>query len=72
MTNYDDSPRDAISQRFKNIPAQRVGGPEEVAAASLFLASDESSYMMGSEIVVDGGMVLGHYYDGMPGAPGAG
>lgn len=71
MTNYDDSSRDSINQRFRNIPAQRVGGPEEVAAASLFLASDESSYMMGSEIVVDGGMVLGQYYVGMPGAPDA-
>ena len=70
MTNYDASPRVAINERFRNIPAQRVGGPEEVAAASLFLASDESSYMMGSEIVVDGGMVLGQYYTGMPGAPG--
>ncbi len=71
MTNHDGGSRDEVNQRFGNIPAQRVGGPEEIAAASLFLASDESSYMIGSEIVVDGGMVLGHYYAGMPGAPGA-
>jgi NAD(P)-dependent dehydrogenase (short-subunit alcohol dehydrogenase family) len=37
------------------IPMGRVGAPGEVAAVSLFLASDESSYVTGAEIVVDGG-----------------
>ncbi len=37
------------------IPMQRFGAPEEVANAALFLASDESSFMTGSEITVDGG-----------------
>lgn len=37
------------------IPMARVGRPEEVAAATLFLASDEASYITGAEIVVDGG-----------------
>ena len=38
------------------IPLRRRGTPEEMAKAALFLASDDSSYCLGSEIIVDGGM----------------
>lgn len=38
------------------IPLARLGKPEEVAYAALFLASDESSYIAGAEICVDGGL----------------
>lgn len=38
------------------IPLRRFGTPDEVAKAALFLASDDSSFMTGEEIVLDGGM----------------
>jgi NAD(P)-dependent dehydrogenase (short-subunit alcohol dehydrogenase family) len=38
------------------IPVNRLGRPEEVAAAALFLASDDSSFVAGAELSVDGGM----------------
>jgi 3-oxoacyl-[acyl-carrier protein] reductase len=41
------------------VPMKKWGKPEDIANAVLFLASDESSYMTGSTIVVDGGWVAG-------------
>lgn len=70
MSNHDGRARNELDKSYANVPMQRIGGPEEVAAASLFLASDDSSYINGAELVVDGGMTVGTYYDGFPGAPG--
>ncbi len=40
-------------------PARRFGEPQEVAAAAVLLASDEASYITGSEITIDGGLLAG-------------
>jgi NAD(P)-dependent dehydrogenase (short-subunit alcohol dehydrogenase family) len=48
----------ALRDQFKaNIPLHRLGLPEEVASAALFLASKESSYITGIDLPVDGGLV---------------
>ena len=45
-------------QMKKSIPMGRFGTPKDVAALALFLASDESGYITGQTITVDGGMVM--------------
>jgi NAD(P)-dependent dehydrogenase (short-subunit alcohol dehydrogenase family) len=40
------------------IPRREMGRPEEIASVALFLASDDSSYVNGMELVVDGGTTV--------------
>jgi NAD(P)-dependent dehydrogenase (short-subunit alcohol dehydrogenase family) len=41
----------------QSVPLKRFGTPRDIADAAVFLASDESAFMLGSEIIVDGGLV---------------
>jgi Dehydrogenases with different specificities (related to short-chain alcohol dehydrogenases) len=43
---------------LNKIPMKRLGDPDDIGKVALFLASDMSSYMTGSQIIVDGGALL--------------
>ena len=45
------------AQMAAQIPLSRVGQPDEIAKAVVFLASDDSSFVAGAELVVEGGMI---------------
>lgn len=49
---------DIMEKFIAKIPMQRIGQPDDIGKVALFLASDMSSYMTGSQIVVDGGVLL--------------
>src|SRR5579862_4701377 len=51
----DGQPEEAIARIVSTIPMGRVGEPDEIAKAALFLASDDSSFVTGIELFVDGG-----------------
>jgi 3alpha(or 20beta)-hydroxysteroid dehydrogenase len=47
--------REAMERRLQRVPLGRMGTVAEIVSVVLYLASDESSYMTGSEVVIDGG-----------------
>jgi 3alpha(or 20beta)-hydroxysteroid dehydrogenase len=69
MGNARGLPADQLAHAFCRVPLQRIGEPNEIANASLFLASDEASYITGAELAVDGGWGAGYYQPVLPGAP---
>ncbi|MGR9086503.1 MAG: SDR family oxidoreductase [Gammaproteobacteria bacterium] len=63
--NYEarDTPEE-VESLLKLIPYRRVGEPEDIAKAAVWLASDESDYMTGATVYVDGGMTLYPGFEG--------
>jgi NAD(P)-dependent dehydrogenase (short-subunit alcohol dehydrogenase family) len=57
---------EAVSKR---IPARRIGTPEDMAGAAIFLASRAGDYVIGDTLVVDGGVLLGAINIGAAGGP---
>jgi NAD(P)-dependent dehydrogenase (short-subunit alcohol dehydrogenase family) len=58
LASKTDSVEESMAREGKTIPLGRMGMPEEIAYGILFLASDESSYMTGTEMIIDGGKVI--------------
>lgn len=63
---YGDTTPETLNAMYANHPIPRVGMPDEIAAISLFLATDEASYTTGSEILADGGWNAGLSLDLLP------
>lgn len=58
MVSAAQFPEGSMSAMIGRIPLKRLGKPEEIAAAVVFLASEESSYVTGATFYVDGGWVV--------------
>ena len=56
LTSNDEQWRQFEAQQAAMVPLGRIGEPREVGRAAVFLASDDSSFVNGIELFVDGGM----------------
>jgi 3-oxoacyl-[acyl-carrier protein] reductase len=57
---YKAAGKSAVAtERLRLIPLRRIGEPEDIADAVLFLASSRAAYMTGQTVTVDGGRTLG-------------
>ncbi|WP_026566431.1 3-oxoacyl-[acyl-carrier-protein] reductase [Bacillus sp. UNC41MFS5] len=54
----DKLPEDVKTEMLKQIPLARLGEPKDIAKITAFLASDDSSYITGQTLHIDGGMVM--------------
>ncbi len=62
LTDYVYHNDDLKRTRAKGVPMNRFGNPDEIAGTAVFLASEESGYITGQAIVVDGGALNAMYY----------
>lgn len=69
MANPLGLSKQEFDESYKDFPAQCGATPEQIASVVSFLISDDSSYCMGAEIAVDGGMTAGKYIARLPGTP---
>jgi NAD(P)-dependent dehydrogenase (short-subunit alcohol dehydrogenase family) len=53
---WDDA--DMLKERMSTTPMRRIGEPDEIAGAAVFLASQAGSYVTGQSLVVDGGVTI--------------
>jgi NAD(P)-dependent dehydrogenase (short-subunit alcohol dehydrogenase family) len=51
-----------LARRAKSVPMNRVSQPEEIAKTVIYLASDDSSYVTGHSLVIDGGSLISTFY----------
>ncbi len=59
MLSEESNRNQMIEKISRHIPLKRMGNPKDVAYAVLYLASDESSYITGTELTIDGGILAG-------------
>jgi len=59
MLGADAGREERMAALVRDTPLRRFGMPEEVAAVALLLASDEATYITGSEFNIDGGLLAG-------------
>jgi NAD(P)-dependent dehydrogenase (short-subunit alcohol dehydrogenase family) len=68
MTEHIYMSPESYRKRVELVPIKRIGSAEDIARVALFLASDDSSYITGEDIVVDGGF-LPSIFAHVPGRP---
>ena len=57
QTMIDSAPERNIEQKLiQQIPIRKLAEPKDIANAAVFLASDESSFITGTELLIDGGL----------------
>jgi NAD(P)-dependent dehydrogenase (short-subunit alcohol dehydrogenase family) len=66
MTEHLYSQPDVLAGRSESVPIGRIADAEEIARAGAFLASDDASYITGSDMLVDGGFASSKFL-GVPG-----